>query len=367
MTAVIVTVAGVDGWVETRRALNAQRSALAVQAADRYPGAYRIHPSSLLSRPEWVPARPVPLDRIALDWVPAPAAPEVTGAGPESAAVRGDHPTYAAALAALDPPKLLEDRPCYRLLDLEWTGSSGRMAFGPGRYFQTVDVCEAVAHEYAAAASDGGPAELPFRTAVGEPCALDRRAVIPALSVLTIRHQPGGRDRCVLHWRDPARVAHGGGQYQVMPVGVFQPSAAGEWNELNDFDLWRCLIREYAEEYLGHSEDYGSADEPIDYTTWPFAAELSAALHAGRLRVSCLGLGVDPLSLAADLLMVAIVDADTFDAVFEDLVSANDEGTVHQEPFTAATVEEYVYRKPIQPAGAGLLELAWRHRATLFT
>src|SRR4051812_29331584 len=138
VTAVIVTVTGVDGWVETRRALNAQRAALAERAADRYPGAYRIHPTPLLSRPEWVAARPVPLDRIALDWVPAPPEPVVTGAEPESTGVRGEYPTYAAALASLDPPKLLEDRPCYRLLDLEWTGGSGRMSFGPARYFQTV-------------------------------------------------------------------------------------------------------------------------------------------------------------------------------------------------------------------------------------
>jgi hypothetical protein len=352
----------VEGWVETRRALNAQRAALAERAVDRYPGAYRIQPTPLLSRPEWVAARPVPLDRIALDWVPAPPAPAMTGAEPSSTGVRGEYPTYSAALASLDPPRLLEDRPCYRLLDLEWTGGSGRMSFGPGRYFQTVDVCEAAAHEFAA-----GEAELPFRTAVGEPCALDRRAVIPALSVLTIRRAPGGQDRCVLHWRDPAQVAHGGGQYQVMPVGVFQPSADGEWNELNDFDLWRCVVREYAEEYLGGSEDYGSADHPIDYAAWPFAAALDRARTEGRVRVSCLALGVDPLSLAADLLMVAVFDADTFDATFENLVDTNDEGTVHQEPFTAATVEEYVYRKPIQPAGAGLLELAWRNRDALLT
>jgi hypothetical protein len=39
----------------------------------------------------------------------------------------------------------------------------------------------------------------------------------------------------VLHRRDASKVAHGGGLYQVMPVGVFQPSSAGDWNRLNGY------------------------------------------------------------------------------------------------------------------------------------
>jgi hypothetical protein len=64
-----------------------------------------------------------------------------------------------------------------------------------------------------------------------------------------------------------------------MPVGVFQPSSAGEWNRLNDFDLWRSMAREYSEEFLGAPELHGST-APIDYEDWPFY-RLSAMKRGG--------------------------------------------------------------------------------------
>jgi hypothetical protein len=44
--------------------------------------------------------------------------------------------------------------------------------------------------------------------------------------------------------------------YQVPPVGVFQPAGEEPWNMGNDFSLWRCIIRELAEEVRGNSENY---------------------------------------------------------------------------------------------------------------
>ncbi len=40
----------------------------------------------------------------------------------------------------------------------------------------------------------------------------------------------------------------------------------------------------------------------------------TAARSAGKLHVSCLGLGVDPLTLVTDILTVAVFDSDFFDA-----------------------------------------------------
>jgi hypothetical protein len=44
---------------------------------------------------------------------------------------------------------------------------------------------------------------------------------------------------------------------------MFQPSAAGAWNEANDFDLWWCLAREFSEEFLGAPEHQG-LDGPLE-------------------------------------------------------------------------------------------------------
>jgi len=76
-------------------------------------------------------------------------------------------------------------------------GGGVRLRFGAGTYFDQVDVCEAVAHELAAA----GPGDpLPYRTLLGDPCDLTRRSVIPGVSVLTIRR--GADPTFVLHHRD---------------------------------------------------------------------------------------------------------------------------------------------------------------------
>jgi hypothetical protein len=197
-----------------------------------------------------------------------------------------------------------------------------------------------------------------------------------AICTLVLRaDRADGQTAMILHWRDPARVASGGGLYQVAPVGVFQPSHDAEWNRANDFSLWRGMVRELTEELLGTSEDYHSDAAPIDYQRWPLYATLTRARAGGGLRVFWLGLGVDPLTLAADLLTVAVFDSGLFDATFAALVAANDEGRLVTGPevagptvgvpFREKSIERFAGDEPMQPAGAALLRLAWAHRDTL--
>jgi hypothetical protein len=151
----------------------------------------------------------------------------------------------------------------------------------------------------------------------------------------------------------------------VVPVGIFQASGEAPWNESNDFDLWRCVVRELAEELLGESEDYNSERAPIDYDAWPFAATMTRAL-GNQIRVFYLGMGVDPLTLATDVLAVVVIDAPLFDERFEGLVADNAEGRVLQGlAFTSENVDRFVHHEPTQAAGAGLLSLAWKHRDRL--
>jgi hypothetical protein len=352
----------------------------------------------MLARAGWIPAAPVPLDRVTLSWhqaEPEPArdgrlldGPVVDGMGPESVAVRPLRDDgrrfgcYADALGALSRPGLFENRACYRLLGVRAAPDATSLEFGAGRYFDVINTGEAVAHEYAAAnLSVGNPgrpavAELPLRSLIGDPTDLRRRPVMTAVATLVLRvDRASGEVQMVLHWRDPERVASGGGLYQVAPVGVFQPSHDAAWNRAHDFSLWRAIVRELSEELLGAGEDYHSDTAPIDYQRWPFYAGLADARQAGTLRVRWLGLGMDPLTLAIDMLTVAVFDAAVFDAVFADLVSANAEGRIIAGedatgatvgvPFSAASVERFTAAEPMQAAGAALLRLAWLHRYTL--
>ncbi len=176
----------------------------------------------------------------------------------------------------------------------------------------------------------------------------------------------------MLHWRDPAKVNHGGGLYQVMPVGIFQPVTDAAAAIRHDLSLWKSMIREFSEEFLGTSEDYQTSGGLLDYEGWPFYRRLTAARDEGRLTLHCLGLGVDPLTFATDILAVAVFDAPLFDAEFARLVARNAEGRVITGdgpagiPFTAETVARLTGgRERLQAAGVAVLSRAWEQRARL--
>ena len=379
-TREVVLTASELQWLRGREYLRENRHELGVNAADGYPSAARVAGTPLLAAPGWIPARPVPLGDISVALSPE-AFPPRHNAVPHAVPENADGARYASysdAMRSLDAPAIFENRALYRLTGADLSGPRPGLEFGRGRYFEAIDVGTAAAHEYAAehaAASPGraapdaslgraapghATAAAPdaaagLRAAIGDPCDLAARPAMMAVATLTIRLDRGsGTATFPLHWRDPAKVGHAGGMYQVIPAGIFQPSGEAPWNWQNDFDLWRCMLREYAEELLGADEDHDSERGPIDYAAWPFAARMSALRAAGRIQAWCLGLGVDPLTFATDLLTVAVFDAAGYDELFGDLVRSNAEGTVIASwPFEEQAVTELIRDHPVQAARRG--------------
>lgn len=273
--------------------------------------------------------------------------------------------TYSAAVAALAAPRIFENRSTYRLLHADLQ-SNPHMVFGAGSYFDGIDVGDAAAQEFTAVQLGKIPTH-DLRTAIGDPCDPARRTGNVALSTLTLRHnRTTGTATFPLHRRDGATVGHAGGMYQVLPVGIFQPAGEQPWNVENDFSLWRCIVRELAEELRGEAEHYETNREPIDYDAWPFAEQLNRALDTAHVRTFCVGIGVDPLTFATDILTVVTIDAPLYDELFGKVAASNVEGSILPAvPFTAETVEQYASTEPTQAAGAGLLRLAWQHRSIL--
>ncbi len=330
-----------------------------------------VEGTPLLSTPAWLPDAPIALDEIKLQYTPEAAFGGITGTEPVIRRLRPvrangtRYRTYSDAVAALAAPRIFEDRATYRLLGAD-LHSNPHMVFGAGSYFDGIDVGDAAAHEFTAVLL-GEIATPDLRTAIGDPCDLTRRSGNVALSTLTLRHdRTTGAATFPLHRRDGAKVGHAGGLYQVLPVGIFQPAGEELWNAENDFSLWRSILRELAEELRGEAEDYETDHGPIDYATWPFADHLTRALDTGQARAFCLGIGVDPLTFATDILTVLIIHAPLYDELFGQVADTNTEGSIIPAvPFTAETVEHYASNKPTQAAGAGLLRLAWRHRLIL--
>jgi hypothetical protein len=378
-------------WLRVRSYLQEHRHGLALDAAGDYPADRRVAGTPLLAAPGWQPAEPIPLPEVGLEFTSAESTPPsvapsartaLDGVALDEAALDGaaapllpERPDgtryrhYSDALRDLAAPAVFENRVTYRLTEAVLTSGltpgASRLVFTRGRYFDGVDTGEAAAHEYAATRLGGRPAGL--RALIADPCDLRRRRANLAISTLTLRlDRATGRASFLLHWRDPAKVGHAGGLYQVIPVGIFQPSGEAGWNEHRDFSLWRCMIREFAEELRGRSEEYGSEAGPVDYDSWPFARHMADALDRGQIRVWCLGLGTDPLTYATDLLTVAVIDSGVFDELFSLNPRRNAEGSVlAAREFAAHVVDRVVTSEPVQAAGAAVLRLAWRHRDTL--
>jgi hypothetical protein len=368
-------------WLRVREFLDDKRFGLGRGAARLYPDHPTVGPTPLLTARRWMPAAPVRLSDLTLDLEPNRAVRESFTDAATAVVLpeRSDgarYESYSAALTELTG-RTFDNRGTYRLQAAHLRGV-GRLAFGLGRYFDGLDVGEAAAHEFAAVrlgllADD----EQRIRRAIGDPCDPARRPTNVAISTLSLRHDRTTRETtCLLHWRDPNKVGHAGGLYQVLPTGVFQAAGGPGWNLRNDFDLWRSMIREYAEELLGADEGYGAERAPIDYAAWPFAAAMARGLADGAIRAYVLGLGVDALTLATDLLTVVVIDAGLYDELFDRVIAVNQEGRVlssvdeHRTsaygiPFTADMVSRFTEDEPMQAAGAAVLWSAWEQRAAL--
>jgi hypothetical protein len=335
----------------------------------------------VISHPSWIPVEPVELDRIKLVLLSDAPAPAITGDEPESAVARPRltpqrrFRRYHQVVRDLAAPTLFENRLCFRVLGLDWAAPTPTMQFGHMGFFDAIDTNEVLAHETALhqLARDRNDAwittkpswnRLAFRNLIGAPFDLGRRPLMGAVGTLTIRG--GASPSIVLHHRDGGRVAGGGNMAHLLPAGIFQPSSVHPDAVLTDFSLWRNIQREFAEELLGHDE-YDGSGRPIDYASIDPFATMDRARDQGRIRVWCLGVTLDALTLACDILTVAVIEPDLYDALFADAVDSNTEGTVPARalPFEAHTLAHLRESRQLSPGAAAALHLAWKNRNIL--
>jgi transcriptional regulator with XRE-family HTH domain len=377
-------------WLEARRKLGLNRAQLTQAVSGLYPPSVRVGSTGLLMPDSWKLREPVDLATVKLVWQEDAPSPMVNGGEAETVAVRPlgkpdrRYSRYHRAMHDLDRPRLFENRLCYRLLNVVDPGDAtpGQvtidLALSGMCYFDMIDVGEALAHEAALAAIDQQDRvrpdqvswqRLPFRRLVRDPFALSQYPLMISVSTLTVRKSAAGATFYLLR-RNPKKVAIAGGMLSVFPTGVFQPASVIPAPESPDFDLWRNVMREYSEEYLGNPEHDGDGPT-IDYeNTEPFRS-LDAARRARKIRISCLGIGIDALNYVGDILTVAVFEADVFDAIFDGMVTENDEGDLASDQatrefeFSEETIETLLATEPFAPSGAACLYLALKHSASL--
>ncbi|MFJ2392289.1 hypothetical protein ACIOTI_06025 [Streptomyces sp. NPDC087843] len=387
---------GVAQFLRVRGHLKGHRAELSTACAEGQSEHRADAELVLLTRPGWVPARPLPLDAVRmtlrasrpdeqLDSCRADVArywPHGPGAG------RAE--SYSAAIEAYDRPGVWFNGPSYRLLDVtsppaEHPGGGLDLTFALGRYFDGLDTTEPLAYEEALRHLKRGtrPLRGPFRRGLGSPFALHGRAALPGVSTLTVRVENGGADGdggnggayFFMHRRDAGKVAVAMDTTHVAPAGEFQPHAdvLPVWR--SDLDLWHNTMREYAEEFLGAPDAAGSGGVTLDYTRDAPYADFARAVRDGRARVRFLGLGLDPLTWKPEICLVCVWDATAFDEIFAGMGEHNEEGVLvvgaragdgyRGVPFTAENVLGYAGHPTTLPAGRACLTLAWRWRHEL--
>ncbi len=368
---------GRDAFLTHLRSLRDHQFSLAGDLLDRSPQGWRVTGFPMLARTDWVPGEPFDLSELSIVWRDHDDVAFVEQARRRAARVLAPlrvQPItrYSDALVRIAEMDQLFDGVVYRLVDVELGDDVKQLTFSRSSYFAYLDTCEVLAFEAERRRAAGKRVDGrgSYRRALKDPFDCRNRVTSLGVNTLTIRVE-GRRGGFYLHQRNPKSVVNNSSQLGLVPAGEFTPSDRSAEALVHDRDIWRNIMREYAEEFLGADDAQGQGGRWIDYRGASPYRELEQARVAGKVRVKVLGLGIDPLPWKPELLTVCLIDADVFDAVFPVVPDHNSEGTIlagngHDGlPFDAPTVARYCAESTISPNAKACLSLAWRSRAEL--
>jgi hypothetical protein len=320
----------------------------------------------LLVAEDWLPPTPTPLEDVRLQFKPDPWAQQIDLPWrklPISSGIQ--YKRYSDAISKLDPPKQFEDRRQYRLIEI----NNGTLSFSskPYSYFDKINYGEYLMLEFAHNAHN--KRRSAFR---------DRRksilkrlkgpadyVVLAGISTLTLLHDGTGL-RFLMHIRGKTETAFASGTFHVLPAGEFQPACLAPTSFQTDFDLWKNIKREYAEEVLDLAEYDGNSAVPFDYDAEPFMS-LENEKAANNIRAFYLGTGLDAITFQGEIMTVIVFKEEVFNRIFGEPREMNREGKIitdrHRwgEPFTKEKVDAY-QGKNILATGDAILKIAWKNK-----
>lgn len=272
----------------------------------------------MVTRPEWLADKPIPLSVVdkelrkhwkydEVDPVPRPFA----WLGTE---------TFSRFIQRIAPNVQLENRFCYRLLDVNSDGKLFQMSFGPSRYWQFINSCELLSFELAewcfrkdrdlvGRMPKPKPLELRLRGAPGELFRLNKRSACPACSTFLLILNSRKGDYFLLHERLSVGLLDSPGGWHVVPSGQFQPDGIEDIHHDRDFSIERTVMRELAEELLGVEEAQDVVRTLDDFYNYPRLKPFADGLKNGALRSYFLGIGFDPLPTKPGILTALVIDA----------------------------------------------------------
>lgn len=225
------------------------------------------------------------------------------------------------AVQTIRKPEVFDDRCDYRLLAIQEQNGQLQLTFDKSpqfSYFDQINFHSLLEYELADAFSrrkwkitDNDIVDLKLRDWVtvrlteSNFTQFDKGMFFLGIStaVLVIKN---GKFRLLLHERK--NVATVPGTIHVVPAGEFQPVNSNATFE-KDFNLWHSILREYCEELRGDEEVAGSNARGINYETGVYQLISQMIPEENRY---CLGLGLDPVTLKAELLACLVIPFDQF-------------------------------------------------------
>ncbi|MGH3277593.1 MAG: hypothetical protein ACRDNW_00435 [Trebonia sp.] len=357
-------------------------------ACREHAGLLAAAPMSLfITDPAWVLPGPLDLDRLTVklaeDDVPRVEEERYEPLRRYWPLGADDRPArrYHEAVTEFDTsPGIWFNAPSYRLLGVERREDGGfELRVGTTTYWDGYDSWAGLQFEAAHQLRESGGASLtgPYRRSLGSPFCLTNRNCAIGISVLAICRTRKGPLFYLQH-RSGAGVATMGGMVGLVPAGEFQPSSAAYAALLSDADVWRCIMREFAEEFFGREDLTEQRAALVDYERESPFRELELARLSGWVRPYVLDIGFDPVSWKAGVRLVCIFDEDAYLDMFRGMLAGSDEGHLELSslvrvgdeplegmPFDEETVRRYLKAPTITEAARLCLGLTWKYRTEL--
>ncbi len=299
---------------EARKLIKKNRAALRKPAL-RSSRAKFVHlnisdDAPLLTKESWLPPKPIPLEKIDLDVEQDPDVKISLSTQRLPIHACGQYKEYSNAIEDLDRPTVFDDRPQYRLLQID----DKRLVFSNKMYsyFDKINYGAYLMYELAHQSR-----KWPWIQRRSNRDRLLRElqepadyVVVSGVNTLTIIHD-GANLRIVMHLRGQRKTACAMGTFHVIPAGEFQPSSLASVSVDDDFDLWKNIMREYAEE-VGLMEEYdGTSTVPFNYNEEPFAS-METERDEGNIKPLYLGTGLDTISFQGEILTAIVFKEETF-------------------------------------------------------
>lgn len=356
-------------FMQTRKAIKKNRAQLrkgALNFSNIKPVYLNIYGDvPLLAKKTWFPTKPIPLENVKLEIKQDPGVRISLSTQKLPSYVGGKYKKYSKAIEYLDKPTVFVDRNQYRLLRIDDT----RLVFSKQihSYFDKIDYGEYLVYDLSHQNQ-----KRPWIKGHSNRDLLLRQLQEPAdyvilsgISTLTIIHD--GEDlRIIMHLRGQQDTAYASGTFHVIPAGEFQPSSLATVSVDEDFNLWKNIMREYAEEISLIKEYDGNETVPFNYNVEPIVS-LQDEIAKNNIRPFYLGTGLDPITFQGEILTAVVFKEETFNNIFPNIVTENFEGKIITDRDRWGrqfTQEEYASYRGANTfaAGEAILNIVWRNR-----